>query len=1037
MVTPLLLVTVLSAPTLHPDAQAMLDSGSFDVDAMLAMDPADLQASFDGFTPLCGIELAVVEDRRIQVGERSVVCRFYNPDPEARLPLLVWMHGGGWVLGSLGTADPECRLMAIRGGVAVLSVDYRLAPQHPFPAAVDDCVAVTEWALTHADELGVDPNRIAVGGDSAGGNLAAVTSAELAGREGVTPLAAQFLVYPAVDALADTASRRELARGYFLEARHMDWFYEAYAPDRAAWGDPRLSPLRARSFEGLPPTVVLVAQADVLRDEAVQYAVKLIEAGVPVDLLVAPGMLHGFAGVWTRSAAFRTEFEQGIDLLASVLHGGSVNPWAILDVNLDGLLEPGEAADAIRLMQEGPVGEPVPIDEMHLAAAAAPAWADGELDELWTDLDEDESGSLSSWELEGDLAGFASQLDRNGDGTLDRGEFGVLEHYEGDLFMHMEVAGLFDAMDADGDGGISRAEAEDDPELHEDADFNEDGLVDRDELTRAMAEWNPTLRFEVEGDRAYAYGTIDGSTPGRVIELIIDHPEVDTLVLADVPGSVDDDSSLRACRMIRKHGLATHVPADGEIASGGVDMFCAGARRTAEDGAMIGVHSWGGLGEAGDSTDRDDEAHEMYLDFCEEMGLPESFYWFTIEAAGPDDIHWMTREEMTRFGLLTSGPGADAKPRPDGGLAFSLIEIPASERHLRQQGFTKQACVQAPNGKLIRIVAMAGVPDIAVARARNLLQFFLTEVPGSAYGSDKSAVANAMADNGAMLMMPTGAHLPGHEPDIEAQPLFESETPIDGSRWYVRNDWEHRDAAFEEIFHLVHDAGIGTWLPGALPDYQRELDTEARLALQDGRWGIPIDPEVSHWLAELKEEDSLSQEYIASVIDTYYGLWAAFDERPGGMWGIYAAKTREELDRLDPRGRALVEAFLPPMMQGYEALIHPDFEGEFSMQFDPAIPYTHKSRYYIEATLTGDLDTDLRGNDDDNVLRGNAGDNTLRGGQGTDTAVFGGPRSEYEVDGDGDEFIVTDTVAGRDGCDRLESIERVRFGDGEIVYVQQ
>ncbi|MDP7028602.1 MAG: alpha/beta hydrolase fold domain-containing protein [Phycisphaerales bacterium] len=1030
MLMSLVLCGCLSVPPLHADAQKMLDSGSFDVDAMLAMDPETLQAQFSGFAPQCGIDVAVVEDLTIDAGTRSIPCRFYNPDPETRLPLLVWMHGGGWVLGSLDSTDPTCRLIAARGGVAVLSIGYRLAPQHPFPAAVEDCEAVARWALRHAEELGVDPRRIAVGGDSAGGNLAAVTAASCGAGGGQSALKAQFLVYPALDALADTRSRRDYATGYFLESRQMDWFYTAYEPDRTRWGDPRLSPLRGEGFAQLPPTVLLVAQADVLRDEAVQYAAELIKAGVPVDLLVAPGMLHGFAGIWTRSDAFRSEFEQAIDLFASVMHGGAADPLSALDINLDGSLEPGEAADALRMMQADLHGGPLSVEDVHLLAATGPAWSRAELQELWEDLDGDQSGSLSRMELGGDLAVLAFELDHDGDGLLNRGEFDRIEQLRGDLFAEIETAGLFATMDLNRDGLISVAEAADDPELHSDADMDENGVVDRDELSEAMGAWSMPLEFEVGGDRAYAYGTIDGSTPGRVTELLIAHPEVRTLVLVDVPGSVDDDSNLRACRMIRSHGLATHVPAHGEIASGGVDMFCSGVRRTAEAGARIGVHSWGGLGEAGDTADRDDEAHDMYLEFFREMDIPESFYWFTVEAAGPADIHWMTQEELSRFGLVQDEAVVESAPLS---LDLEVIHDP----RLIDAGFTKQAVVPAPNGKPIRIIAMAGVPDIAVARARNLLRFFLTDVPGSRYGADKSAVANAMANNGAMLMMPTGHHQPGREPDVDAQPLFQDETPIDGSRWYLLNDWDHRDAAFEEIFHLVHDAGIGTWLPGALPEYQRKLDAEARRALRDGRWGLPIDPDVAEWIEELEAEDSLAQEYIASVIDTYYGLWSAFTERPGGMWGIYAAKTREELDRVDPAGKALVEAFLPPMMYGYEALIDPNFEGAFSLRFDPAYPYTHKSRYYVDATLTGTRDSDLRGNDQDNVLRGNAGDNTLFGGGGFDTAVFSGSRQEYEVEIVDGFLSVSDSVSDRDGCDRLSSIEQVQFGDGEVVHVRK
>jgi len=259
---------------------------------------------------------------------------------------------------------------------------------------------------------------------------------------------------------------------------------------------------------------------------------------------------------------------------------------------------------------------------------------------------------------------------------------------------------------------------------------------------------------------------------------------------------------------------------------------------------------------------------------------------------------------------------------------FGILPLPEHSKY-REEGFVKYAEVIAPNGKPIPIIAQKGVRDIAVARCRNLLTFYLTDVPSTEYGADKSKVANSMANNHAMLMMPEGEHREGREPEINAQPQYEYETPVDGSRWYIQNDWEHRDAAFEEIFHLVHDTGIGTNFSGALPKYQKELKAEAIQSLKDGRWGIPIDSEVREWIKELREENSLAQEYIASVIDSYYGLWSAFNEEPGGMWGIYIAKTREELKDKDPKGYKLLEAFLPPMMTGYESLIDPDFEERF------------------------------------------------------------------------------------------------------------
>ncbi len=362
---------------------------------------------------------------------------------------------------------------------------------------------------------------------------------------------------------------------------------------------------------------------------------------------------------------------------------------------------------------------------------------------------------------------------------------------------------------------------------------------------------------------------------------------------------------------------------------------------------------------------------------------------------------------------------------------LGISDTPGEFSDFTAAGFVKYTEHIAPNGKPIHIFAQDMVSDLALYRARSLLEFFLTDAPGTTYGGDKKAVANNMADYEAILIMPGGADGEGPEPAVWGQPLYEKETPVEGSDWYMENDFEHRDAAFEEIFHLVHDFGIGTDVPGALPEYQQALVAEAEEALTDGRWGIPIDSMVAEWIEELRQEGSLAQEYIASVIDSYYGLWGPWTEDEGGMWGIYIAKTRDEVATSDPEGMALLESFLTPYIT-YEVRLDPALDGTFSMTFDELDPYTHKSRYLLHATLTGTNDSALVGNDQDNRLRGNAGDNAIDGRGGNDTAVFKGARDEYDIIDNGDSITVADTVADRDGTDNLVDIEKLEFCDRSL-----
>ncbi len=231
-----------------------------------------------------GPAMALVEEQRIA----GVPCRVYQPE-NATGAGVVFFHGGGWVLGSLDGHDGICRDLAAGSGATVVSVDYRLAPEHQFPAAFDDAVAVSTAVVTTGADLGIDGSRVAIAGDSAGGNLAA--AAALAARDAGKRLAAQLLIYPAVDARMASASHDLV--GPFLTGKEMTWFYGHYQGD-AEVGDWRLSPLLASDHTGLPPALVITAEFDGLRDEGEQYGDVLTEAGVETTVVRYFGMPHGF-----------------------------------------------------------------------------------------------------------------------------------------------------------------------------------------------------------------------------------------------------------------------------------------------------------------------------------------------------------------------------------------------------------------------------------------------------------------------------------------------------------------------------------------------------------------------------------------------------------------------------------------------------------------------------------------------------------------------------------------------------------------------
>ena len=254
-----------------------------------------------------------VEDLMIDGPAGAIPVRIYRPSA-APAPVHVHFHGGGWVIGDLDTHDRDCREICVGADCIVVAVDYRLAPEHIFPAAPEDCYAALCWASANLDSLCALPGAVSVGGDSAGGNLAAAVALMARDRNGPA-IAMQLLIYPVTDATMESGSYRDNADGYLLSRTMMSWFWDHYCPDLALRADPLASPVAAEDLAGLPPALVMTAEFDPLRDEGEAYAERLIAAGVEVEVRRFDGLIHGFFS----QAGMIEAAREGVDLAVKAL----------------------------------------------------------------------------------------------------------------------------------------------------------------------------------------------------------------------------------------------------------------------------------------------------------------------------------------------------------------------------------------------------------------------------------------------------------------------------------------------------------------------------------------------------------------------------------------------------------------------------------------------------------------------------------------------------------------------------------------------
>ncbi len=307
-----------SMPNLDPQAKAYLEG----FNQLPELHKMEAQAVRDLFALAPPVEvelapLAKVEDRLIPVKDVEIKVRIYTPEGEGPFPLFVYYHGGGWVIGDLETADASCRMIANKTGRVVVSVDYRLAPEYKFPVPLNDSYAALKWVSENAASINGSDSNIAIGGDSAGGNLSAAVALMSRDQNGPA-IAAQVLIYPVTSLSYDTGSYQEFQKGFGLDRDLMIWFGDYYINSSEDTRNKYVAPLVADDLSNLPPAFVITAECDVLRDEGVAYAKRLKEAGVKVETSSETGLVHGY---FTNMAVFPDRIKGSISNITQFLSG--------------------------------------------------------------------------------------------------------------------------------------------------------------------------------------------------------------------------------------------------------------------------------------------------------------------------------------------------------------------------------------------------------------------------------------------------------------------------------------------------------------------------------------------------------------------------------------------------------------------------------------------------------------------------------------------------------------------------------------------